>query len=75
MSLFAPKIPKAVTPQVQAQSPVPPAERSSSEVAALTAEQRSRFTRRRGRAYADLSGGGATGGMSAGRTLGAMART
>lgn len=70
-----PKAQALPKPSVQAQSPTPPTERSSAEVAALSAEQRARYTRRKGRAYSDLSGGGATGGVSASRTLGAVART
>lgn len=74
--LFFPKPQAPVTPGVQAQSPIAPAARSSDDVAALAAEQRNRFTRRKGRAYNMLSGGGATGGTSAGaRMLGAVART
>lgn len=74
--LFAPRMPKvSATPAVQAQSPIPPSDRSDAETQALAAEQRARFTRRRGRAYTMLSGGSATGGMSASRMLGAVART
>lgn len=73
--LFAPRPQAPVTPGVQAQSPIAPAGRSSDDVAALTAEQRSRFTRRKGRAYSMLSGGSTTGGTSAARMLGAVART
>lgn len=74
--LFFPKPQKIdTTPVIQAQSPIAPADRSSADVASLAAEQRGRFTRRKGRAYNMLSGGGATGGTSAARMLGAVART
>ena len=70
-----PKAQALPKPNVQAQSPTPPSPRSDADVASMSAEQRARFTRRRGRAWSDLSGGGATGGVSASRTLGAVART
>lgn len=73
--LFFPKPQAPVQPGVQAQSPIAPAGRSSDDVSALAAEQRARFTRRKGRAYNMLSGGSATGGTSAARMLGAVART
>jgi hypothetical protein len=74
--LFFPKPAKVdTTPAVQAQSPIAPADRSSEDAASLAAEQRNRFTRRKGRAYTMLSGGNTTGGTSASRMLGAVART
>lgn len=60
---------------IQAQAPIPVAERSGSELAALSAEQRARFTRRKGRAYSDLSGGVGAGPIRVSRTLGSVART
>lgn len=80
MSLFAPKTKpvQSSIPAVLAQAPIPAASRSDSETAALAAEQAKRFTRRRGRAYSVLSnpaGDGGSGGASASRMLGAVART
>lgn len=79
MSLFSPRRSAGITasaPQVQAQNPVETPSRSASETAALAAEQTRRYTRRRGRASSILSNPESTsGGMSAARMLGSVART
>lgn len=64
------------TDTTTANTPVAPAGRSDAETASLAAEQVARYTRRRGRAFSQLTGGaGTTGGMSVARTLGSVART
>lgn len=72
-ALFSkPKTPTVVVPD----APPPAPERSSDEVEQLAAEQRSKFSKRGGRAFTMLTGGqGAGSGTSAMRFLGGAART
>lgn len=75
--------PKATTPKpvtstsdaIQAQNPIAPAARSDLETASLANQQLLRSRRTKGKASAILAAPGASGGTSASRMLGSVART